>query len=132
MKHILLLTVILFFGTGLFAQKKGSLTIEWKYTGIVDGYDHLSKLQVYVDDVLAGESREEIMSAPHTYKISIPRGEHKIRIVSFARYEGVWEAQNKVNDYSYDMVYETTMNIAKKNSLKLHFDIDKEVIILLK
>jgi len=128
MKYFLLLAVLFFFGTGAFAQKNGELKIEWKYTGIVEGYDHLSKLEVYVDGILKGSSPDELMSDGHVYKIKIPVGTHKIKLVSLAKYQGTWEAQNVANDYSFDMVYETALIVSKKTKLKLHFDIDAEVI----
>ncbi len=35
-----------------FGQRKSKLTIDWQFTGIIEGYDHDSKVEVYIDDVL--------------------------------------------------------------------------------
>jgi hypothetical protein len=131
MKKSLLLAVLFIsvFMFSSFAQKQGTITIKTSYTGIVDGYDHINKTMIYVDGNLAGESSEMIQSKPNSFTVTVPRGEHDIRIINMAKYEGNWEEHTKVNEYSLDALYEGSVNLKKKLTVNLVFDIDKEMTI---
>ncbi len=108
------------------AQKTGKLTVNASYTGIVAGYDHVNKNQLYVDGVLVAESEPGLQSVPQVMTVSIPRGSHTIRVVNLAQYEGNWEEHTKANDYSVDATLETTVTIKKRLSVDLVYDIEKE------
>jgi hypothetical protein len=51
MKNVFMLIFLLMSVTS-FGQRKSKLTIDWQFTGIIEGYDHDSKVEVYIDDVL--------------------------------------------------------------------------------
>jgi hypothetical protein len=126
-KTILLFTLFISLLTlGAQAQKKGTITVNASYTGIVDGYDHINKTMVYVDGELAGETSEQVQSKPNSCSVSVPRGKHSIRIVNMAYYEGNWEEHTKVNEYSIDALYEGDIELKKKLTINLTFDIEKE------
>ena len=113
-KTILLLTLFMSLITlGAQAQKKGTITFNASYTGIIDGYDHINKTMVYVDGELAGETSELVQSKPNSCSVSVPRGKHSIRIVNMAFYEGDWEEHTKVNEYSIDALYEGEIELKK-------------------
>lgn len=124
---ISILLLILAFGvSATVAQKTGKLTIKTRYVGIVEGYDHINKTQLYVNGKLAGESNQGLESVPTEFTVNIPRGTHSIRIINLALYEGNWEEHTKDNNYSLDALYESTLEIKKKKSIDLTFDIEKE------
>jgi hypothetical protein len=129
-KSILLVTLFIsLFAFSASAQKQGTITVKTSYTGIVDGYDHINKTMIYVDGSLAGESSELVQSKPNSFTVTVPRGEHDIRIINMANYEGKWEEHTKENEYSLDALYEGSVNLKKKLTVNLVFDIDKEMTI---
>lgn len=111
------------------AQKKGTIVVNASYKGIVDGYDHINKTMVYVDGELAGETSELVQSKPNSCSVSVPRGNHSIRVVNMAYYEGNWEEHTIANEYSLDALYEGSIELKKKLTIDLVFDIDKETTI---
>lgn len=58
-KHVLLLLLIIsMFVVDANAQRKGMLTVNARFSGILDGYDLMNKTVVYVDGQIAGETTE--------------------------------------------------------------------------
>jgi hypothetical protein len=105
-----------------------SLTINYTFENIEEGYDHLSKLIVYIDGVNVGESEAQVQSKPGSITVPVSKGEHSIRAVSLAQYEGVWEEHTIDNEYSIDCLLEKTINVEKNISITLVFDIDSGTI----
>ena len=129
-KTFLLLTLIIsLFTLNVFAQKNGTITVNAKYTGTLDGYDHINKTLVFVDGNLVGETSEQVQSKPNSCSVSVARGKHDIRIVNMANYEGEWEEHTIENEYSLDAFYEGEINLKKKLTINLEFDITEEVTI---
>lgn len=129
-KSILLFTLIISMITfGAYAQKKGTITVNAKYTGVLDGYDHINKTMVYVDGNLAAETTEQVQSKPNTCLVSVARGKHDIRVINMAYYEGTWEEHTVANEYSLDALYEGSINLKKKLTINLVFDITEEKTI---
>jgi hypothetical protein len=112
------------------AQKNGRIDIKTSYIGILEGYDHINKTQLFIDGSLAGESPESLESKPCSLSVEIPRGNHEIYIVNLASYEGKWEEHSKANNYSIDAFYRGKHKVKKKMSIDLTFDIDKEVALV--
>lgn len=125
MKNTLLLLLLMVGGT-TFAAKTVSLTVEWNFTNVIQGYDHDNKIFVYVDDVFVGESSVYKQTQKASYTVQVPTGNHKIRIEDYALYEGKWELHTKANQYSVDAIYENTFEFKSKASIKLVFDINSE------
>jgi hypothetical protein len=111
------------------AQKKGTITVNTKYSGIIEGYDHINRTDVYIDEELVGSSSEKVQSKPNSFKVTVPRGKHDIRVINMAYYEGTWEEHTIENEYSLDAKYEGSINLKKKLTISLLFDIDKEETI---
>ncbi len=125
-KSLLLAALFAILLTGsAFSQKTGKLTINTKYVGIVEGYDHLNKTQLYVDGKLMGESESKLESQPLSFSVKLPRGKHDVKILNLAFYEGNWEEHTIANNYSVDALYEGSIELKKKKSISLIFDIDK-------
>ncbi len=117
----------------LSAKKSSALKIDLKFENIEEGYDHLCKTNVYVDGELLATSSEELQSKPNSVKVSIPKGEHNIRVVNLALYEGNWEEHTKDNNYSIDCLHEFRYNFKKKNyNLKLVFDLNSDTKVKFK
>lgn len=121
--------IFLLISTTTFGQEKSKLTIDWQFTGIIEGYDHDSIVEVYIDDVLAATSTVSKQSKKNSVTVIATRGAHKVRIVNFAFYENQWEEHSHANDYSLDAVYDSNLMLKKKNKISLIFDIDKEIVI---
>lgn len=104
------------------------LTVTWKYTNVVEGYDHDSRTVVYVDGKIAATSDVIKESKLGKLVVYVPKGNHDILIENYAFYEGNWELHSRENSYSLDAVYSANMLFSKKRSLNLIFDIDAETV----
>lgn len=109
-----------------FKGKHDSLVVSWKFNNIEEGYDHLSRMRVFVDGIEYGTSPESPESVGGEFTISIPRGLHQIRIVNQALIDGNWQDHTIVNDYSVDAVYEKEIEIKKSVRVHLIIDLDNE------
>ncbi len=65
------------------ASQKGELVIKFVTTNTIEGYDHVSKLKVFCDDVLVGESSEKKQSIPNQMTVKLPTGKHTIKATLF-------------------------------------------------
>jgi hypothetical protein len=112
------------------AAKTVQVTFNYKFSNIKEGYDHNSRLKVYLDGSLIGTSGNHFESQPNTYTVQFESGYHELRAVVETEYEGVWEEHIISNEYSIDCVYDNAMNFAKaKTIIKIDFDIDLGAIV---
>jgi hypothetical protein len=133
MKSIAALLLVLVFSTG-FAPvkgKQGSLTFNFSVINIVEGYDHESKLVVYEDGKVIGESPVQKESIPNSVTVKLSKGTHTVRAVLTSKYEGKWEEHLIDNEYSIDCLFEDEVVIEKKKTttITLVFDIDSGTIV---
>ena len=106
-------------------EKTVTLTVSYEFKGIVDGYDHENKTELYVDGQLVATSTVKKESEKNSVSAVVSKGKHDIKVINYALYEGVWEEHTIANNYSQDCKYETSINVTKKKSkIKLLFDID--------
>ena len=126
-KTLLLFTLIIsLFLTDANAQRKGTITVNARFSGILDGYDLMNKTVVYVDGRIAGETTEQLQSKPNSCSVTVPRGKHRLRIVNMAKNDGKWEEHTFANNYSIDALYESKVRLRKKQTINLVFDITRE------
>jgi len=126
-KTLLLFTLIIsLFLTDANAQRKGTITVNARFSGILDGYDLMNKTVVYIDGRIAGETTEQLQSKPNSCSITVPRGKHRLRIVNMAKNDGKWEEHTFANNYSIDALYESKVRLRKKQTINLVFDITRE------
>lgn len=119
---LLLLTGLLLSG---FLTAADNFVITWKYIHVVSGYDHANKIKVYIDGNLQAESTVFKQTEKGKLSLSITPGNHQIRVVSLAQYEGQWEEHTVANNYSIDALYESQQNFKKKgNTLNIIWDIE--------
>lgn len=113
------------------AMAKGDIkiTIKYKCSHIVEGYDHISRLKVYVDGNVAGTSTEKLESQQNSITIQISKGQHSLRAVLESKYEGAWEEHTIANTYSIDCLYEVSKQFKKNTMIILDFDIDVGTVI---
>lgn len=111
-----------------FAQS-GTLTVKFIFKGIEEGYDHLSKTQVWVDGEMVGESPEVKESVGATFDVKVPTGNHNLRIVNLAYYEGAWEEHTIENNYSIDCLYHEDHNLKEKNKVFFLYDLDGTTLV---
>ena len=125
LKNVLLLC-LLFTATSISAQKKGKITFDYVTVNIIEGYDHDSRLVVYVDGEKIATSEVHKESDHKKLTVSVTQGKHKIRAVLETLYDGVWEEHTKANEYSVDSEYDSELTIKKKVTIIMKMDIDKE------
>lgn len=103
-----------------------SMQVKWEYRNIVEGYDHKSRMQVYIDGNLVMTSKEGPQSKKGMMTVKVPSGTHTVRIESWAYYNGIWEAHTYENEYSVDAFYEGELLFPGKSKklVQLVFDID--------
>lgn len=132
MKHLILALLVLC-TSAVYAQKPCKLTVSYKFENIQEGYDHKTKTQVYVDGALAGESSEHLQSKPTKFTVKAPRGGHQVRVVTMTYYEGKWEERSIANGYSTEGQYTNRMDLGKKKSITITFDLNQsEPIVVVK
>lgn len=106
------------------AGGKSTLLIKWEFKNVVEGYDHLNKMIVYVDGQKVGESTVTKETTPNSMSVKVKKGNRKIRIENWAQYEGNWELHSVENNYSHDFFWEGQLQLKKKKTFKIIFDID--------
>ncbi len=133
LRFLLLLAITVLPLGFLSAKKTTTLQIDFKFENIEEGYDHLCKTNVYVDGELLATSSEKLQSKPNSVTVSIPKGEHNIRVVNLALYEGSWEEHTKDNNYSIDCMHEFKHDFKKKKyNLRLVFDLNSDTKVTFK
>lgn len=101
------------------------LTVSWIYENVEEGFDHLNRMEVYVDGVKIGTSPSLPESKKGTFTVYVKPGRHDVTFENYAYYEGVWELHSIDNNYSIDAFYTTNMEFKKKKrSVNLIFDIE--------
>ena len=128
MKRLFSIAFFLLLAMAAFSQTK--LTVFYKFANIVEGYDHDTKTEVFIDGESMGTSGVAAESKGGTVTVNVPMGEHNLRVVNYALYEGEWEEHTIDNEYSIDCIYETTHKFGKKpEKLYLLFDIDQGTLV---
>lgn len=127
--NTILIAVLLMCGSFSTATNAGSaksrMTISWEFKNIEPGYDHQSKLKVWVDNSLVAESKQILQSKPGKLKLKLNGGKHHLKIMSLAFYKDKWEEHTVANGYSKDCSYESDITVtAKKSEIRLTFDLD--------
>ena len=122
----ILICLLLIVALPAFSQREVTVKVDWKFEGIIDGYNHPSKLLFYVDNKFVGESTVTLQSEPNSFAVNIPKGKHTLKIVSYAKYEGVWEEQNIENNYSFDGSFFKSKNFKRDTRISLEFNITTE------
>lgn len=111
----------------VWAGKTAPLTINWTFRNVVEGFDYDFKLLVYVDGQLSGETPVFKQSSLAHYELDVPKGEHEIFIQGYAMYDGNWDVHTIANNYSIDAQHKQKLNITKKTSMEVIFDLDVNV-----
>jgi hypothetical protein len=124
MKKVTIVALLLLALLGGYAQTT-RLTINFQFKNIEEGYDHQTKAQVLIDGEVVGESDVTLQSKGKTFQVEVPTGEHELRVVNWALYEGQWEEHLVENEYSIDASYEAVHTFKKPEKLFLVFDLDE-------
>jgi hypothetical protein len=124
MKKLFLLSILMI--AALFSYSQSTkLTVNIKFVGIEEGYDHETKTVVLIDGEEVAFSPTTLQSKTGAFTVDVPQGSHQLKIVNYALYEGDWEEHTITNDYSIDCVYEEDHTFKKPEKLYLLFDIDE-------
>lgn len=109
-----------------FKGKHYPIQISWQFSNIEEGYDHPSRMLVFVDDVEVGVSPQALESTGGVFGVKIPKGQHRIRIVNQSFIKGIWQDHTIVNNYSVDAVYERSVEVKKGLKVTLVIDLNNE------
>lgn len=120
----LLLTALFIIGTYTVTAQQCKLTLEISYTGLEQGYNHVTKDEIYIAGVLVKTTDERRSSESMKLKIKIPRGSQRIEIVNWTLYKGTWEKTALENDYSIDGIYAGEHIFGKKAKITVLYDLD--------
>lgn len=129
MKSFLAICFVMLSATTVSAQKKVKVTVEWVFTGIIENYDHNSRMEIFVDGTKVATSSVTKQSKKNSVTVKVPKGNHTLKVVNFAEYNGIWEEHSRANDYSLDGVYILNTEFKKKEKISLEFDITTEKVI---
>lgn len=131
-----------FIAINVIAQETIKITFKYKFIHVNDGFDHISRMKIYLDGNLIGTSNPDGTSSDaslthketteNIFAVEIPKGFHKLRAIVEAYYEGVWEEHLKENSYALDCLYEKSMDFSKAMNVELEFDIEKEITVIKK
>jgi hypothetical protein len=124
MKKLLVLTIFMMVAVVSYSQTT-KLTVNIKFVGIEEGYDHETKTVVLIDGEEVAYSPNTLQSKTGAFTVDVPQGSHELRIVNYALFEGNWEEHTVANDYSIDCVHEETHNFKKPEKLYILFDINE-------
>jgi hypothetical protein len=102
----------------------GPLKASVQYVNIKEGYDHLNRMEVYVDGQLVATSADKLESKKNKVKFQLPPAAQNVRLLNYALYEGTWEEHTYANNYSIDCVWETPVSGIQGNRLDLICDVD--------
>jgi hypothetical protein len=124
MKTLILLLSLLVVGTS-FSQKSSKVTIEYKFTNIIEGYDHKTKTEFFIDGGKVSESKEHLQSKKAKVKFKVSAGTHTFKMVNYTFFEGRWEVRSIDNGYSIEGTIESEINFSSKRKILVQYDIDK-------
>jgi hypothetical protein len=123
MKTLILLLSLLVIGTS-FSQKNSKVTVEYKFTNIIEGYDHKTKSEFFIDGEKISESPEHLQSKNSKNKFTVSAGKHTFKMVNYTFFEGKWEVRSIDNGYSIEGTIESEINFTKKNKITVVYDIN--------
>ncbi len=109
-----------------FKGKHYPMEIDWHFMNVESGYNHVSRIQVFVDDIEYGTSEQSVESMGGKFLLKIPKGMHRVRIVNQSFVDGVWQDHTIVNNYSIEAVYEKTVEVKKMIRVHLVIDLNDE------
>lgn len=102
------------------------MEISWQFINVEKGYDHPSRMLVFVDDVQYGVSPQTVESTGGTFSVKIPKGQHRVRIVNQSFVKDTWQDHTIVNNYSVEAVYERSVEVKKAFKVTLVIDLNNE------
>ena len=127
-KALLLLVAIVGLHNASMAKgsKAKTLTIEISFKGVEEGYDHLTKSEIFINGDFVGSTVEHKETRKISKTIEVPSNSFDFKLVNFAYYEGKWEEHTIENNYSIDCVVDERLSLGKKKKIVIVFDLDSE------
>jgi hypothetical protein len=115
-------------GAGKTKKTGDQIAVEasWQFVNTVEGFDHPSRVQVFVDGDLVQTSGIKQQTERNDVSFSVRKGSHTIRLETQAYYNNVWDVHTKENDYSVDAVYEAVIDFQRPLAIRMIFDVGEE------
>ena len=125
-KALLLFIALVGLNSASFAKgsKVKTLTIEISFKGVEEGYDHLTKSEIYINGDYIGSTVEHKETRKISKTIEVPSTEFDFKLINFAYYEGNWEEHTIDNNYSIDCIIDETLKLGKKKKIVITFVLD--------
>jgi|GEM_PF-5859475 len=130
MRVLYVLGLFMLISPYLHARNTHKLTFHFTTSGTKPGFDLVSMLRVYSDNKIIGESKAKPQTQTNEVTLTIPDGKHAIKAVFVALQKGTWEERTVKNQYSYDWIYNTDINLTSDKTINLVFDIANTKIIV--
>lgn len=121
------LVLVLFVAlSGIAFGQDCKLMVNIQFLSIEEGYDHVTKDELFIDGKSVHITEERKESKPVMVKLNVPRGKHTFRIENWVLYEGTWERKTLENNYSIDGFGEIECNFGKKGKISVVYDLSGE------
>ncbi|MES2431758.1 MAG: hypothetical protein V4556_12535 [Bacteroidota bacterium] len=129
MKYIIKLLFLLTINITLFAADDVKFTVNYSCVGTISGYDHITKMIIYSDGKLMGESIPKKQSIANSLTVNVSAGAHKIKAVLYALNDHKWEERTVANDYAFDCFLSRTIAFLGNKTIDLVFDFNQNKLI---
>lgn len=126
MKKLLIITCLLMITLTGFAQNT-KLIVYVKFINVEEGYDHDTKTTVFIDNKEVGTSPVTAETKTGSFSVDVPTGNHSLKIVNYALYNGTWEEHTIENEYSFDLIYTEDHNFKKPEKFYILVDLDEDM-----
>lgn len=121
-----LFLVLLVTLSGIAYGQDCKLTVHIEFANIEEGYDHVTKDELFIDGNSVNVTEERKESKAIDVKLKVPRGKHTFRIENWVLYEGTWEKKTLDNNYSIDGFGEIECYLGKKGKITVIYDLSGE------
>ncbi len=128
MKKLVLITCLLMITLTGFSQST-KFTVYVKFINVEEGYDHETRTTVFIDDQEVGTSAVTAQTKTGSFSVDVPTGNHSLKIVNYALYNGTWEEHTIENEYSFDLIHEEDHNFKKPEKFYILVDLDENMLV---
>jgi hypothetical protein len=124
-KFLFFLLSLILIGTVNSAVAQAKLDISFQALNTIEGFDHVSRMHVFIDGKEIVQSTEMKQSEKNIVSLDVKPGKHDVKCVLWANYPGEgWIERTYENDFSFDWLFEKNMKLKKgKNKLNIVFNI---------
>jgi hypothetical protein len=113
------------FANSVYSKDK-TVFIEWTFQGVLEGFNHLNRIQIFVDGIALPPSQEVFQSDLGNYVLRVSKGIHQIKLINEAYCKGKWQEHTFNNEFSIDARCEFELNPLNLSKIQVVFDLDQK------